>query len=64
MLTWLLMVHGGDVEKKPWTSMEAVIKQCEQTKMASDATSDKWFHRKCIYMDREVDLQLGRSDDP
>ena len=41
--------------------MEAVIKQCEQTKMASDATGDKWFR---IYMDREVDLQLGRTDDP
>ena len=40
--------------------MEAVIKQCEQTKMASCATG---FIESVSTMDREVYLQLGRSDD-
>ena len=67
MLTWLLLV-AGDVEQNPGP-VRFPCGSCDKpVRVNQDGVlcdgCEKWFHRKCIYMDREVYLQLGRSDDP
>ena len=59
---------GGRIEQNPGPvrfpcgSCDKAV-QANQDGILCDGC-EKWFHRKCIYMDREVYLQLGRSDDP
>ena len=64
---WLLLVCG-DVESNPGPVRFPCGCCGKAVKVNQDGVlcdgCGKWLHRKCIYMDRKVYLQLGESDEP
>ncbi len=64
MLMWLLLA-AGDVERNPGPVRFPCVRCDKAVCSNQDGVQcdgcDKWFHQKCIYMSRELYLQLGRS---